>query len=191
MTELAYPLEQRTADQGRLLIRAYIKSLHSKDTARAILSASPASLTDAMATAIDSDEVEDALQHLGHRQEEPMDVSAVVPNPKPSITVETLSKQLDKMNSKIAKMECQIQQGGTYRPTRQAGINNPRSRNGKPICFFCNQAATLRGTAPVKILRLPLPALWMFPAFHLQGWTRETPKAARALPWKAIPTTVY
>ena len=159
MTELAYPLEQRMADQGRLLIRAYIKSLHSKDTARAILRASPASLTDAMATAIDSDEVEDALQHLGHTQEEPMDVSAVVPNPKPSITVETLSKQLDKMNSKITKMECQIQQGGTYRPTRQAGINNPRSRNGKPICFFCNQAGHIARHCPRKNPQATTPSL--------------------------------
>ena len=159
LAELAYPLEQRTADQGRVLIRAYIKSLHSKDTARAILRASPASLPDAMAMAIDGDEVEDALHRLGHRQEEPMDVSAVVPKSKPSVTVDILSKQLDKMNSKIAKMECQLQQGVTYRPTRQAGINNSRSRNGKPICYFCHQAGHIARHCPRKNPQAAPPSL--------------------------------
>ena len=31
-----------------------------------------------MITALDGDEVEDALQRLGHRVEEPMDISAII-----------------------------------------------------------------------------------------------------------------
>ena len=77
LAELAYPVEQRTADQVRILIRNYLKGLSSKETARAVLKSSPASLVDAMATAVDNSEVEDALQRLGHRQEEPMDISAI------------------------------------------------------------------------------------------------------------------
>ena len=80
LSELAFPLDRRTEDQIKQLIRFYIKALNSRDIARAVLCSSPSSLTDAISTAVDSDEVEDALQHLGHRIEEPMDVSAAAPH---------------------------------------------------------------------------------------------------------------
>ena len=86
--------EQRTEDQTKSLIRSYIEGLKSRDTARAVLCSCPTTLVDAMTTALDNDEVEEALQRLGHRQEEPMDISAVRPRPPPPTTLETLSKQL-------------------------------------------------------------------------------------------------
>ena len=77
LAEIAFPMEQRTDDQTKSLIRSYIKGMRSRDTARAVLRSCPATLVDAMTTALDNDEVEEALQRLGHRQEEPMDISAV------------------------------------------------------------------------------------------------------------------
>ena len=44
LSEIAYATEDRNADQEKLLIRMYLKSLNSKETARAILRASPTSL---------------------------------------------------------------------------------------------------------------------------------------------------
>ena len=108
LSELAYPSEQRSEDQKKLLIRYYIKGLASRDTARTVLKSSPASLHDAMTTAVDNDEVEDALQRLGHRNEEPMDISTI--HQQQTSSMNTLSKQLDRMNTKLAKMELQIQQ---------------------------------------------------------------------------------
>ena len=60
LSELAFPLDRRTEDQIKQLIRFYIKASNSRDIARAVLHSLPSSLTDAMSTAMDSDEVEDA-----------------------------------------------------------------------------------------------------------------------------------
>ena len=109
LSELAFPLDRRTEDQIKQLIRFYIKTLNSRDIARAVLCSSPSSLTDAMSTAFDSDEVEDALQRLGHRIEEPMDVSAAAPPQT------TLSKQLERLTTKIAKVEIQVHQNASKR----------------------------------------------------------------------------
>ena len=73
LSELAFSLDRRTEDQIKQLICFYIKALNSRDIARAVLRSSPSILTDAMSTAIDSDEVEVALQRLGHRFEEPIE----------------------------------------------------------------------------------------------------------------------
>ena len=87
LAEIAFPMEQRTEDQTKALIRSYLKGLRSKDTARAVLRSCPTQLLDAMTTALDNDEVEEALQRLGHRQEEPMDILAVKPRPPPPMTI--------------------------------------------------------------------------------------------------------
>ena len=62
-----------------------------------------------------------------------MDISAVKPRPPPPMTLDTLSKQLARMHTKIAKLEIQ-QQGNQFVPRRQ---RNTRTPDGKPICFFC------------------------------------------------------
>ena len=83
----------------------YRKSLYSKETARAVLRVSPASLQDAMNTALDNYKVEDAFQRLGHRQEEPMETSALSSRPtsRPP-SMDTLSREFNKMSSKVTKM---------------------------------------------------------------------------------------
>ena len=116
LAEVAFPREHRTEDQTKSFIRSYIKGLRSRDTARAVLRSCPTTLVETMSTALDNDEVEEALQRLGHRQEEPMDISAVKTRPPPPMTLDTLSKQLARMHTKIAKLEIQ-QQGNYYAPT--------------------------------------------------------------------------
>ena len=71
-----------------------------------------------MATAVDNSEVEDALQRLGHRQEEPMDISAI--QHKQNLSMEGLSKQLGSLNTKLAKMEIQFQQGNQRNCSRRS-----------------------------------------------------------------------
>ena len=67
LAELAFPMEHRTEDQTKSLIGSYIKGLRSRDTARAVLCSFPTTLVEAMSTALDNDEVEEALQRLRHR----------------------------------------------------------------------------------------------------------------------------
>ena len=108
LAEQAFPVEHRTNDQIKELIKCYIRGLSSKDTARSVLRSSPTSITEAMATAVDMDEVEDALHRLGHRHEEPMDISSLVPKVQPKVSMESLAKQLEKMSTKIAKLEINV-----------------------------------------------------------------------------------
>ena len=151
LSELAYPSEQRTDDQGKLLIKLYIKGLHSRDIARNVLRESPTSLQDAMATAVDSDEVENALQRMGHRNEEPMDVSAAAFQSRQEASWTSLSKQIAKMNTKLAKMELQMQHGGPSWTPRCSGKTNSRTANGKPICFSCKIAGHIAKYCPKKV----------------------------------------
>ena len=55
LAELAFPVEHRTNDQIKELIRSYIHGLSSKDTARSVLRFSQTSITEAIATAIDNE----------------------------------------------------------------------------------------------------------------------------------------
>ena len=151
LSELAYPSEQRTDDQGKLLIKLYIKGLHSRDIARNVLRASPTSLQDAMATAVDSDEVENALQRMGHRNEEPMDISAAAFQSRQEASWTSLSKQIAKMNTKLAKMELQMQHGGPSWTPRRSGNTNSRTADGKPICFSCKTAGHIAKYCPKKV----------------------------------------
>ena len=148
LAEIAFPMEQRTEDQTKALIRSYLRGLRSKDTARAVLRSCPTQLLDPMTTALDNDEVEEALHRLGHRQEEPMDISAVKPRPPPPMTIDSLSKQLAKMHTKIAKLELQ-QQGNRFTPRRQKSARTP---DGKPICFFCSVPGHIARSCPKKLL---------------------------------------
>ena len=153
LSELAYPSESRTEDQGKLLIKLYIKGLHSRDTARSVLRGSPVTLQDAMATADDTDEVENALQRMGHRHEEPMEVSAAAFQARQEASLSSLSKQLAKMNTKLAKMELQIQHGGPSRNPRRSGNTNSRTADGKPICFTCSTPGHIAKYCPKKVQR--------------------------------------
>ena len=146
LAEVAFPVEQRSEDQTKLLIKTYIKSLSSRDTARATLQASPTNLTEAMATALESDELEDTLQHLGHRLEEPMDISLVKPNIQTQMPWDHLSKQLDKMNNKIARLETQIAQGWPAQKKYPQG----RQMHGKTICFRCSNTGHIARNCPRK-----------------------------------------
>ena len=147
LAEVAFPVEQRFEDQTKLLIKSYIKSLSSRDTVRATLQASPTNLAEAVATAQESDELEDTLQRLGHRLEEPMDISSVKPNIQTQMPWDRLSKQLDKMNNNIARLETQIDQGWPAQMKYPQG----RQMHGKTICFRCSNTGNIaRPNCPRK-----------------------------------------
>ena len=96
-----------------------------------------------MLTALEGDEVEDAQQRLGHRVEEPMDISAILP--KQTESLEGLSKQIER--------EIQVQQSGSRGGSRRSGNRSGRTVDGKPICFVCNIAGHISRQCPRKAPR--------------------------------------
>ena len=146
ISEQAYPVESRADDSNKLLIRNYLKSLLNKDIVRAVLRSSPASHAEAMITATEHDEVEDALCRLGHRHEEPMDVSPIQQQAVSSMA--GLTKQIERLNTKFAKLETKIQQGGPRNHTRHNGNPNAWTADGKPICFTCNTPGHISRVCP-------------------------------------------
>ena len=186
LSEIAYDKEHRNADQEKLLIPMYLKSLDSKETARAVLRASPASLQEAMITALDNYEVEEALQRLGHRQEEPMRTSALAskPTPRPP-SMDTLSRQFNKMSSKIAKMEAQMyhgrQKGGLRRNTNRSS----RTAEGKPICYHCDTPGHIARYCPQKVNKInPMDVSQV-----LSPVEKDQGNDQVSLSWQAIPIT--
>ena len=171
LSELAYPSKQRSEDQKKLLIRYYIKGLASRDTARTVLKSSPASLHDAMTTAVDNDEVEDALQRLGHRNEEPMDISTI--HQQQTSSMNTLSIQLDRMNTKLAKMELQIQQDRPRRPPRRFGKAGSRMDRGKIICYTCNVPGHISKFCPKRSQKAPAEPMETSPVLPTAGMDQE------------------
>ena len=104
-----------------------------------------------MNTAMDNYEVEDALQRLGHRQEEPMDTSALLSRPVPRPpSMDTLSQQFNKMSSKIAKMEAQLYQGKPRRRPKSTNGRHSRTAEGKPICYLCDTPGHIAWYCPKK-----------------------------------------
>ena len=157
LAEQAFPVENRTNDQVKELIKSYIRGLYSKDTARSVLRSSPTSITEAMATAIDNDEVEEALQRLGHRHEEPMDISSLTPKVQQKISMESMAKQLEKMNTKIAKLEVNIHQGAVPQQRRKVFNRNSHTAEGKPICYNCRQPGHISRQCPRRSQTTPAP----------------------------------
>ena len=86
------------------------------------------------------------LCRLGHRQEEPMDVSAVQQQAASSMA--GLTKQIQKLNTKFARLETKIQQGGPRNHTRRNCNPNAWTADGKPICFTCNTPGHISRVCP-------------------------------------------
>ena len=156
LAEQAFPVEHHTNDQIKELIRNYIRSLSSKDTARSVLRSSPMSIAEAMATAIDTDEVEDTLHRLGHRQEEPMDISSLIPKVQQKVSMESLARQMEKMNTKIAKLEVNIQHGINPQQRRKGPKMNSHMAEGKPICYNCRQPGHIARQCPKRSHTTPV-----------------------------------
>ena len=88
------------------------------------------------------------LQHCYHDQ---YDGSALLSRPVPRPpSMDTLSRQFNKMSSKIAKLEAQLYQGNTRR--RPIGTKGTPSKTaeGKPICNFCDTPGHIARYCPKK-----------------------------------------
>ena len=151
LAELAFPTEQRTGDQVRNLIRYFVKGLNSAEAARSVLKTCPTSLSEVMNAALDSAEMEETLYRLGHRKEEPMDISAVQHNAQTTNPLLLMSKQLERLTTKMAAMEAHIHQGGAYPryPCRQSGRNR-KTPDGKIICYNCHDSGHISKNCPRK-----------------------------------------
>ena len=151
LAELAFPTEQRTGDQVRNLIRYFVKGLNSAEAARSVLKTCPTSLAEAMTAALDSAEMEETLYRLGHRKEEPMDISAVQHNAQTTNPLLLMSKQLERLTTQMAAMEAHIHQGGAYPryPRRQSGKNR-KTPDGKIICYNCHDSGHISKNCPRK-----------------------------------------
>ena len=102
-----------------------------------------------MVTALDGDEVEDALQSLGHRVEEPMDISVIIP--KQTASLQGLSRQIEKLSTKINKVEIQIKQGGSMRGTGVLITGQEGQLMVSPFVSFVTLLAIISRQCPRKV----------------------------------------
>ena len=82
LAEVAFPMENRTEDQTKSLIRSFLKGLRSRDTARAVLRSCPTTLAEAMSIALDNDEVEEAPKGLDTDRRNPWTFRQLRPDPQ-------------------------------------------------------------------------------------------------------------
>ena len=151
LSELVFPSELRSPDQVRYLIRLYVKGLKSTETARSVLKACPTSVSEAMTAALDTAEMEETLQRLGHRKEEAMDVSAVKPDALATNPLLTITKQLEKLTTKMAAMEARMHQGASHpKPPRQQSGKHRRTSDGKIICYNCHNSGHISRDCPQR-----------------------------------------
>ena len=149
LSEQGFPSVERSPDQVRTLIRFFIKGLNSADIAKTVLKASPASVSEAMSAAIDAAEMEETLHRLGHRKEEPMDISSVKPAIQPTDPLLLVTRQLERLTTKMAAMEVQMQQSQpSYRPPRRQSGKNRWTPDGKPICYNCHNSGHISRVCP-------------------------------------------
>ena len=159
----AYPPDRRNEDQNRALIKYFARGLTSDNMARKLVEnlAHPAVLEDAMIMVARLNERQDAYQRLG-RVEEAMEVGALHPHvekeqTKPNdVTLDALTKTVERLNTKISKLEAArqasvisrtsngFQNNRGPRVNRSSEYNNTNDRinvpfDGYNLCFICNR----------------------------------------------------
>ena len=160
----AYPPDRRNEDQNRALIKYFARGLSSDSMARKWVEslAHPAVLEDAMVMVARLNERQDAYQRLG-RVEEAVEVGAVHPfvDKKPpkanDLTLDELTKTVERLNTKLAKLEAATQAsviaraGNGFQNNNRPRVNRNReftNANGRievPLdgynrCFNCDRA---------------------------------------------------
>ena len=135
---VAYPAGGRNVDQDRILLSAYIKGLKNKEIARElILRGDPADMEAAMTLVSQYSGAEERLKRLGVRNEEPMEVNAIVMK---TDSTDAVSKSLEKIMSKLAVLECRLQETETLAisgPASQGQSRKPGPTQKK--CAYCHR----------------------------------------------------
>jgi len=164
--ESAYPTATRNEDQYRVIFKAYARGLRDSDIARKLIEAGAQhTLEDALSQTEGYASAKDRYQRLG-RVEEPMEVGNVKEEPKSETQeklvtlLEALGKRLERMSTRIAKVEAnqdRPRQSREQRRPRESSLPPRRSaitarrdptppprfrdrRTGEPpVCYNCNK----------------------------------------------------
>ena len=136
MAETVYGVAPRGQEVERILIRHYIMAVNDKKLARKIITESNLrtienvlEYADKLATGIE-------LYQTMFTREEPMDISVVNP-PVPerkNKEVDDLKRQIERRNTKIAKLEAQVHQGQVQKK--------------EGICYYCGRQGHYKSNCP-------------------------------------------
>jgi hypothetical protein len=164
----------RNADQNRELVRLYGKGLLQAAAAKKLVTTGwPATLEEAFTRMSDRETAQERYQHLGRREEEAMEVAAFSQASLSAPTspqqreqqqekkteIDALTKKLDQVMTKLAKMEHQQQQQPMrYNSSRSGGP--PRSggytgQNEGQRCYRCHTMGHIAKNCPQRGRQAP------------------------------------
>jgi len=160
--EAAYPVDNRNADQNRILLEAYGRGLLSEEIAMEVLQrGQPTTIEAAMELALSSERGMNEFQRI-RRGERGMEISAVAtkisaPGQKPAdapepdlvSAVERLRKTNDRLGTRVAKLEIQLAQRPPLAQRASRPDNNnriqrpPWNADSRPRCRKCGRVGHL------------------------------------------------
>ena len=140
MAETVYGVEPRATEVERILIRHYVMAVNDKELARKIVTDSGLRSIENVLAYADKFATGIELFETMFPSEEPMDVSVVNPpiQDRKNKDLEDMKRVIERQNTKIAKLEAQLQQGratSSKKPTEGA-------------CYWCGRQGHFRSDCP-------------------------------------------
>ena len=128
LADSAYSPRARNDDQEITLVRAFARGLTSNGMARKLIEniVAPISLEAAIALVARYNERHDAYDRLG-RQEVPMEIGSLQPKGKVTeqVDLESLSKTVQRLNTKIGKLEASLRMPAAHEVSRDTYQQHP------------------------------------------------------------------
>ena len=138
MAETVYGVVPRGQQVERILIRHYIMAVSDKELARKIITESNLRSIENVLEYADKFATGIVLYQTMFPREEPMDISVVnplVPERK-NKEVDNLKRQIERQNTKIAKLEAQVHQGQVQNKTTEG------------VCYYCGRQGHYKSNCP-------------------------------------------
>ena len=135
----AYPINTRNQDQQIILIKTYAKGLQSSELARELMyKHRTGTIEEAMTHVLQTAAGQDAYKRLG-RKEEPMEIGSVSKQVVSPGSIEPLSKAVQQLTTKIAKLEIKQSQMGKEKQfqNQQKSASNRSVYHGTRFQFKC------------------------------------------------------
>lgn len=127
----------RTNEVEKTIIRNYLMALRDKDLAKRVIIESEAKTLEAAVTYVDKVAMGMEMFETIFQFDEPMDCSAVEVSKKTDNSSE-LQKKVERQNTKIAKLEAQLEM------LKVSGKSRSQPRNGGPRCYNCGREGHVR-----------------------------------------------